>query len=64
MTKLTIKIVAEMSDEEVYQLSTPRPGHSEQRGFMLSLQHFENQQEMADCMYVLLQRLQKIKQKD
>jgi len=62
MEKLTLKIIAEMSDEEVYKLSMPRPNYPEQRGFMLSLQNFESQEEMAECMTVLLNRLSKIKE--
>jgi len=64
MEKLTLKKIAEMSDEEVYKLSMPRPNHLEQRGFMLSLKHFEKEQEMAECMYILMRRLQKIKKEN
>jgi len=62
MEKLTLKKIAEMSDEEIYKLSMPRPNYPEQRGFMLSLQNFESQEEMAECMYVLMKRLTKIKE--
>jgi hypothetical protein len=61
MHKITLKQIAEMSDDEVYELSMPRPNHPTQRGFMFSLQHFESKEEMAECMYVLMKRLQKIK---
>ena len=61
MQKITLKYIAEMSDEEVYKLSMPRPNQPQARGFMLSLEHFENKEEMAECMYVLMKRLLKIK---
>jgi hypothetical protein len=63
MAKLTLKTIAEMSDAEVYKLSMPRPGHPKSRGFMLSAQHFKNFEDMAECMYVLMIRLRKIKKK-
>ena len=54
-----------MSDEEVFSLSKPRPHHplgtGEYRGFMFLLKNFESKEEMAECMYVLMKRLSKIK---
>lgn len=64
MKKLSLKEIAEMSDEEVYKLSMPRPGHPEARGFMLSPSDYEDTQEMSDCLYVLMKRLSKIKKED
>ena len=64
MEKITLKKIAEMSDEEVLNLSMPRPFHPEQRGFMLSIKNFENKDEMAGCMYVLIKRLSKIKKEE
>ena len=58
--KINLKNIAEMSDEEIYKLSMPRPNHPSARGFMFSLKNFENEEEMADCMYVLMKRLSKI----
>lgn len=64
MEKLSLKKIAEMSDEEVYKLSLPRPGHPEARGFMLSPNDYANTQEMSDCLYVLIKRLSKIKKEN
>ena len=64
MEKLNLKIIAEMSDDEVYKLSMLRPNHQSEtgecRGFMFSLQTFESTEEMAECMCVLMKRLSKI----
>ncbi|MCX6736518.1 MAG: hypothetical protein NTW73_00265 [Candidatus Parcubacteria bacterium] len=62
MGKITLKKIAEMSDEEVFNLSIPRPLHPEQRGFMLPLQ--DSDEEMAECMCVLIKRLSKIKKEN
>lgn len=63
MQIITIKKIAEMSDEEIFNLSMPRPGYPEQQGFMLSLQNFENKEEMAECMSILMSRLIKVQKK-
>ena len=64
MKKLNIKMIAEMSDEEVYKLSMIRPNYQLDkggcRGFMFPLQAFENKEEMSVCMFLLIQRLSKI----
>lgn len=63
MKKLNLKTIAEMSDDEVYSLSMIRPQeplNRDCRGFMFSLQTFESQEEMAECMCVLMNRLSKI----
>ncbi len=52
-----------MSDDEVYSLSMIRPQeplNRDCRGFMFTLQTFESQEEMAECMCVLMNRLSKI----
>lgn len=64
MEKITLKKIAEMSDEEVFNSSMPRPLHPEQRGFMFSIQNFGSKEEMSECMYVLLKRLSKIKKEE
>ena len=61
MSKLTLKQIAEMSDDEIYELSMPRPFHPEARGFMFPGQEVVNNPEMIECMYVLMKRLGKIK---
>jgi hypothetical protein len=61
MAKLTLKAIAEMSDEEVYALSTPRPFHPEARGFMFPGKDFLENTEAAECLAVLMKRLGKIK---
>ncbi len=63
--KLNIKRIAEMSDDEVYNLSmTAKPSTPEAKGFRLSHRRFESEEEMAECMDSLLIRLQKIIQSD
>ena len=64
MAKLTLKTIAEMSDEEVYKLSMPRPSHPEARGFLFNPRGFENTQEMAVSLSVLMKGLDKIKKEN
>jgi hypothetical protein len=65
MDKLNIEKIAEMSDDEILDVSVKRPHHPLGTGFyrefVLSLQDFENKQEMDDCLCVLKKRLAKIK---
>lgn len=64
MDKLNLTKIAEMSDDEVYRLSTIRPGGPKDvRGFMFSPGRFENTEEMATCLCVLMNRLSKISNK-
>lgn len=58
--KLNLKRIAEMSDDEVLALSMVQPNHPEARCFRLSNRRFESKAEMAECMDLLLTRLQKI----
>jgi hypothetical protein len=37
-----------------------RPGHPGQFGFLLQLQYFVSTEHMADAMYQLMERLQKV----
>ena len=68
MEKITLKKIAEMSDDEVYNLSIPRPnrplGTGDDRGFLFSLEIFEINEDMAECMYVLMKRLSKIQKEN
>lgn len=65
MDKLNIAKIAELSDDEILDLSVKKPHHPLGTGFYhdfdLSLLEFESQQEKTDCMCVLRKRLEKIK---
>ena len=61
MAKINLKQIAEMSDDEIYKLSAPHPNHPERRGFMYQLKDFDSKEDMAECMYLLIKRLSKIK---
>jgi hypothetical protein len=60
MKKMTLTSIAEMTDEEVYNLSIPHPEARGQRAFTFTLQDFESRAEMAACMAALVARLRKI----
>ena len=61
MAKLTLRAIAEMSDDEVYALSMPRPFHPEMRGFMFPGKEATENPEFPECLVVLMTRLGKIK---
>lgn len=56
----SLKAIAELSDDEVWALSVPRPGHPEQRGFLFPGKDIDNVDELATLPTVLVKRLAKI----
>lgn len=60
--KITLERIAEMSDDEVYALSSPVPNQPEERSMRLSHRRFENEDERKKCFAILATRMQKIKE--
>jgi hypothetical protein len=59
-SKLSLEEINNLSEAEVLDMVMERPGHPGQFGFMLQLPFFKSKDHLAETMYALMKRLEKI----
>ncbi len=64
VSKLSVKGIQDLSDEEIVNLAMERPGHPGQYGFMLNPAFYASEEQMANTMNELLHRLHKVDKLD
>lgn len=62
ISRLSLRQIENLSDEEIQELAIERPGHPGQYGFLLSLEYFRSQEHLAETLHALLERLEKVKE--
>lgn len=60
VSKLSLKEIKNLSDDEILNMAMERPGHPGQYGFMLKLTYFNSEEHFAKIMNALMKRLQKV----
>ena len=60
MQKLSRAHIDALTDEEIFNLTIEHPEHSGERVFSFKVGDFENREEMAACMALLITRLKAI----
>jgi hypothetical protein len=61
ISKLSLKQIEDLSDEEIHDLAIERPGHPGQYDFLLNQKFFRSEAHLAETMKSLLDRLAKAK---
>jgi len=60
VSKLSLKEIENLSDDEILDISMPRPGHPEALGFMLQPPYFKSTEHFSEAMHALGIRLGKV----
>lgn len=63
-SQLKVEEVANLPEVIILAMAMPRPGHAGQYGFMINPTYFTTNDDLAKIMVALMERLDKIKDKE
>ncbi len=60
VSQLSVEQIEKLSENEILGMAVGRPGHPGQYGFMLQISYFKSKEHLADTIYALMKRLEKV----